>query len=64
LIEGAGLKGFRVGGAVISDKHANFIVNTGGAKACDVLTLMELARKRVKEETGIDLQPEIKVVGT
>jgi UDP-N-acetylmuramate dehydrogenase len=64
LIEGAGLKGFRVGGAVISDKHANFIVNTGGAKACDVLALMELARKKVKEETGIDLQPEIKVVGT
>lgn len=64
LIEMAGLKGFRVGGAMISRKHANFIVNTGGAKACDVLALMELARKKVREETGVDLQPEIKVVGT
>lgn len=64
LIEGVGLKGFRVGGAMISRKHANFIVNTGGAKACDVLALMDLARAKVKEETGVDLQPEIKVVGT
>ena len=64
LIERAGLKGFRVGGAMISKKHANFIVNTGGAKACDVLALMELARKKVREETGVDLQTEIKVVGT
>jgi UDP-N-acetylmuramate dehydrogenase len=64
LIDGVGLKGFRVGGAMISTKHANFIVNTGGAKACDVLALMDLARKRVREEMGVDLQPEIRVVGT
>jgi UDP-N-acetylmuramate dehydrogenase len=64
LIDGAGLKGFRIGGAMISSKHANFIVNTGGAKACDVLALMDLARKKVREQTGVDLQPEIKVVGT
>lgn len=64
LIEEAGLKGSRVGGAEISAKHANFIVNTGGATAADVLALMELAREKVKARRGVDLQPEIKVVGT
>lgn len=64
LIERVGLKGFRIGGAMISGKHANFIVNTGGATAGDVLALMELAKTRVKEETGVDLEPEIRVVGT
>jgi UDP-N-acetylmuramate dehydrogenase len=64
LIEKVGLKGFRIGGAMISGKHANFIVNTGGATAGDVLALMEVARKKVKEETGVDLEPEIRVVGT
>lgn len=63
LIEEAGLKGKRVGGAMISPKHANYIVNTGGASADDVLALMELARKRVREQTGIVLEPEIRVVG-
>lgn len=64
LIEQVGLKGFRIGGAMISGKHANFIVNTGGATASDVLALMEAARKKVKEETGVDLELEIRVVGT
>lgn len=63
LIEGVGLKGRRIGGAMISSKHANFIVNLGGAKAADILALMNLARERVKEETGIELEPEIRVVG-
>lgn len=63
LIEEAGLKGKRVGGAMISPKHANYIVNTGGASADDVLALMELARERVREQTGIELEPEIRVVG-
>jgi UDP-N-acetylmuramate dehydrogenase len=63
LIESAGLKGMSVGGAMISDKHANVIVNVGGASAEDILTLMETARQRVKEQTGIELEPEIKVVG-
>jgi UDP-N-acetylmuramate dehydrogenase len=63
LIEKVGLKGTRIGGAMISLKHANFIVNTGGAKAVDILALMDLARKKVKEETGIDLEPEIKILG-
>lgn len=64
LIERAGLKGTRIGGAMISGKHANFIVNTGGATAGDVLALMDLARKRVREESGVDLEPELRVVGT
>jgi UDP-N-acetylmuramate dehydrogenase len=63
LIERVGLKGKRIGGAMISDKHANVIVNVGGAAAQDILTLMEMARQRVREQTGIDLEPEIKVVG-
>jgi UDP-N-acetylmuramate dehydrogenase len=63
LIEGAGLKGRRIGGAMISDKHANVIVNLGGASAQDILALMEAARQTVKEQTGIELEPEVKVVG-
>jgi UDP-N-acetylmuramate dehydrogenase len=63
LIEGAGLKGRRMGGAMISPKHANFIVNTGGATAEDVLALIELARERVQEETDTRLELELKVVG-
>ena len=63
LIERVGLKGREIGGAMISPKHANFIVNTGGARAEDILALMDLAREIVKEETGIELEPEIRVVG-
>jgi UDP-N-acetylmuramate dehydrogenase len=63
LIEEAGLKGKRIGGAMISDKHANFIINTGGAQAKDILALMCLAQEEVKRRTGIELQPEIQVVG-
>jgi UDP-N-acetylmuramate dehydrogenase len=57
------LKGKKVGGAMISPKHANYIVNTGEAKADDVLTLMGLARQKVKEETGIELETEIRIIG-
>ncbi len=63
LIENAGLKGKRIGGAMISEKHANFIVNTGGAKAKDILDLLSLARAEVKKATGIELEPEIRIVG-
>lgn len=63
LIEKAGLKGKRIGGAVISPKHANWIVNMGGAQAEDILALMKLAQQKVREQTGIVLDPEIKVVG-
>lgn len=63
LIEEAGLKGRRIGGAMISHKHANFIINIGGAKAEDILALLCLAREKVRKETGIKLEPEIRVVG-
>jgi UDP-N-acetylmuramate dehydrogenase len=53
----------KIGGAMISPKHANFIVNTGGAKASDIIALIEAAKKRVKEDTGILLETEVKVVG-
>jgi len=63
LIDTVGLKGKRIGGAMISDKHANVIVNVGGASVQDILALMETARQRVREQTGVDLEPEIRVVG-
>lgn len=63
LIELAGLKGMTVGGAQVSEKHANFIVNTGNAKAADVLALMELVREKVLEVHGVRLEPEIKIIG-
>ncbi len=63
LIDVAGLKGRRIGGAQVSEKHANFIVNVGGASADDVLALMAEMRDRVRDRFGIDLEPEIRVVG-
>ncbi len=63
LIEAAGLKGVHCGGAEFSSKHANFIVNKGGACAQDILTLMELARERVFREFGITLEEEVRIVG-
>lgn len=62
LIQQCGLKGLRVGGAQVSPKHAGFVVNTGGATCADVCALIELVRARVREETGVDLEPEIKIV--
>jgi UDP-N-acetylmuramate dehydrogenase len=64
LIEACGLKGLRQGGAMVSDLHANFIVNVGGARAADVLTLMRLIRQKVEREKGVALENEILVVGT
>ncbi len=63
LIEQAGLKGARIGGAQISPKHANFIVNLGGAKAADVKALIDLAQERVRERFGVELELEIELVG-
>jgi len=59
LIEAAGLKGKRIGGAEVSEKHAGFIVNRGGATSADVLRLIELIQKEVEKQTGILLEPEI-----
>ena len=63
LIDACGLKGRRIGAAQISEKHANFIVNLGGASADDVLALMAEMRHRVFERFGIELEPEIRVIG-
>lgn len=63
LIEDAGLKGLKKGHAQISDRHANFIINTGGASAIDVLELVERAQKTVFEKFGIHLELEVKLVG-
>ena len=62
LIEGAGLKGASIGGAQISEKHANFIVNRGQAKATDVLDLIALAKQKVKARYGLKLEEEIQMM--
>jgi UDP-N-acetylmuramate dehydrogenase len=63
LVQMVGLKGSRVGQAMISEKHANFIVNLGGARAADVLALVDLMQARVREASGIQLELELQVVG-
>lgn len=63
LIESAGLKGFSVGGAQVSQKHAGFVVNTGDATAEDIETLIQLVRERVFESSGVMLEPEVKITG-
>lgn len=63
LIEEAGLKGKRCGAAQVSEKHANFIVNTGGATAHDVATLIQEVRQEVRRRYGIELQTEVKFLG-
>lgn len=63
LIDDAGLKGFRVGGAFVSPVHANFIINDGSATVQDVLELMRHIRRTVREQTGMTLVPEIFLVG-
>ena len=64
LIEAAGLKGLRIGGAQISTVHANFIVNLGGATARDVLALIDAAQKAVRENSGVGLVPEVRIIGS
>jgi UDP-N-acetylmuramate dehydrogenase len=63
LIEACGLKGRAAGGAMISAKHANFIVNTGDARAADIESLIETAQRAVQEKFGIELEREVKIVG-
>jgi UDP-N-acetylmuramate dehydrogenase len=63
LIEEVGLKGMKVGGAVVSPLHANFIINSGDATAQDVITLIGMIKKRVYEEKGIEFELEIQIVG-
>jgi len=60
LIEKSGCKGLRIGGAMVSQVHANFLVNTGGATAADVKELMGIVRKKVQEDSGVILEPEVR----
>lgn len=63
LISDAGMKGFSVGGAQVSEKHAGFIVNTGNATAVDILTLAEAVKAKVREMSGVELEMEVRMVG-
>ena len=62
LIDQCGLKGLTVGGAQVSEKHAGFVINRGGAACADVLALMAQVQQRVWEEKGVRLEPEVKVI--
>ncbi|WP_093033442.1 UDP-N-acetylmuramate dehydrogenase [Thiocapsa roseopersicina] len=62
LIEAEGLKGHRIGGAQVSEKHANFIINTGEASAADIRELIDLVQRRVEDATGVRLVPEVKQI--
>lgn len=62
LIDEAGLKGFRIGGAMVSEKHAGFVINTGGATTADVLAVMRHVRETVWEKSGIMLEPEVRLI--
>lgn len=62
LIQQCGLKGLTVGGAQVSEKHAGFIINRGGASCADVLELIRQVQQRVLAETGILLEPEVRVL--
>ncbi len=64
LIEQCGLKGFSIGGAQVSEKHAGFVINKGGATAADVLGVINHCRDTVFNETGVTLEPEVKIIGT
>lgn len=63
LIDQVGLRGYRLGDGQISEKHTNFFLNLGSARAADIKALMELAQERAREQFGIELQPEVKLVG-
>ena len=62
LIEQCGLKGFSVGGAQVSEKHAGFVINTGNASCADVLNLIEQVRETVLRQTGVLLEPEVRII--
>ncbi|PFO70572.1 UDP-N-acetylmuramate dehydrogenase [Bacillus cereus] len=63
LVEKAGLRGYRIGGAQISEMHGNFIVNTGGASAQDVLSLIELIKHTIKDKFNVDMHTEVEIIG-
>lgn len=63
LIQDAGLKGFTIGGAMVSEKHSGFVINKGGATAKDILDVIDHIKKSVKSQFGVDLYPEVRVLG-
>lgn len=63
LIEDAGLRGFTVGGAQVSEKHCGFLINRGGAVAADVLELIRQVQERVSSQFGVELEPEVRIIG-
>ncbi|AQQ64563.1 MULTISPECIES: UDP-N-acetylmuramate dehydrogenase [Bacillus] len=63
LVEKAGLRGYRIGGAQISEMHGNFIVNTGGASAQEVLSLIELIKHTIKDKFDVDMHTEVEIIG-
>ena len=63
LIMDAGLRGYRLGGAQVSEKHCGFVINRGKATAAEVIQLMDQVRARVKEKFGVELEPEVKRIG-
>ena len=63
LIQDAGLRGYRVGGAEVSEKHCGFVINKGDATAADVLQLIEDVKAKVQEEFQVELEPEVKMIG-
>ena len=63
LIEDAGLKGFSIGGAAVSEKHSGFVINKGGATAKDILDLIAHIQSEVKKQFGVDLHPEVRIIG-
>ena len=62
-VEAAGLKGFRLGGAVVSEKHANWILNDRQGTAHDIESLIRTIQEKVREQFGIELEPEVRIVG-
>ena len=63
LIKQAGCENYRVGDAMISEKHCNFFINNGNAKSSDIENLIEKVKKKVFEKTGVNLELEIKIIG-
>ena len=63
LIQDAGLQGYTVGGAQVSEKHCGFVINRGGATSSDIITLIRDVQKKVKEDAGVDLETEVKLIG-
>ena len=63
LIQDAGLRGFQVGGAQVSEKHCGFVVNKGNATAADIMSLISQVQEKVRDQFGVTLEPEVKRMG-